>query len=109
MGCQRGRILRHGTCGRSRSLDSQMGVVTEEGGEGKTRAVISEILFYFLCLDFIDVYWLYILCIIRNYVFFFHFNSQEPFKAAEIHTSASTSAPHEVLAHPFKYPLAFCK
>jgi hypothetical protein len=66
-----GRILRHRSCGRSRLLYTQTGVVTEQGGVGKTRTVTSEIFFYFLCLDFMDVYWLYI-CVLFLIVLFSH-------------------------------------
>jgi len=55
-----GSILRHRSCGRSRLLYTQMGVVTEEGGVGKKRAVTSETLFFIL---FVSVSWMFIGCI----------------------------------------------
>jgi hypothetical protein len=85
------------------SLTPKWAWLQRRAGYAKRERWLSEFHFYFLCLDFIDIYWLYILCII---LCCFHINSQELFKVAEIHTTASKAAPHEVLAPPLKYPLA---
>jgi len=94
-----GRILRHGSCGRSRLLDTQTGVVTEEGEVGKTPAVTSKILSYFLCLDFMDVYWLYF-CVLFLIVCFFTLVHKSSSKWRRSTPLQVQWRPHEVLAHP---------